>query len=68
MLKQNISVFWYGGVCAGCAAQPGPRSNLGQFLASGETWHMLLLGAVTLEEAMETHLGKGDTSSASVTS
>lgn len=48
--------------------QAGPRSNLGQCLASGEAWHMRLLGAVTLEEEMETHLGKGDASSASVTS
>ena len=68
MLKQSICVFWYSGEYAGWAAQPGQRSNLQQLLASDEAWHALLLGAVTLEEEKETHLGKGDIPLASATS
>lgn len=44
----------------GCPASP--REDLEQLSASDETCHTLLLGAVTLEEEMKTHLGKGDTS------
>jgi len=68
MLKQSICVFWCSGEHAGCTAQPGRRYNLEQPLASDAAWHALLPGVVTLEEVMESHLGKGDASFASATS
>lgn len=58
MLKQSLCVFGDGGECAGWAT----RSRFRAAFTSDEVCHTLLLGAVTLEEEMRTHLGKGDTS------
>lgn len=69
ILKQSISVFWYGGDYTGWTDQPGSGSHLEQPLASEEAWYVLVLvlGQVMLEEETETRLEK-DFPSASATS